>query len=343
MRGIIFYILLASVPIYYSILSLSCNNSIIADPSSPFSEISTISKYDIKEESNTANLRPFSVPELDLPSFPGTQSKKIDWNSAETRIKKIITKYKKARIGLVVKDLNTGYTIKHNADASFASASLVKIPIAITLFNEIANGTIPPNITPLYEEKHRAGGSGVLRTEKAGQKIHLQDLVYLMLAKSDNTATNILTDFIGMDKINKICKKYGWNNTNIVRQVMDLKERKNGVENWTTARDMASMLEALYNGKVVSRNTSNIILRFMLNPPIDDRLPRKLPSSIDVIHKTGLIYDNAHDVGILYLPGNQPVIVSALVDNIRSDYRYAKYLIANIARIIYEESVPKSV
>jgi beta-lactamase class A len=77
----------------------------------------------------------------------------------------------------------------------------------------------------------------------------------------------------------------------------------------------------------------------MLNPPIADRLPRKIPRSVNVVHKTGLIYDNAHDVGILYLPGDNEVLVSAMVDNIGTQYRKAKAAIADIARILYDEAV----
>jgi len=93
---------------------------------------------------------------------------------------------------------------------------------------------------------------------------------------------------------------------------------------------------------MISQEASREMIQFMTNPPIDDRLPRYLPPRIDIVHKTGLIYDNAHDVGIIYLPGDQAVLVSAFADNIGTNYMTAKETIASIARIIYEEATPPS-
>jgi len=76
----------------------------------------------------------------------------------------------------------------------------------------------------------------------------------------------------------------------------------------------------------------------MLNPPISDRIPRFIPKEVDIVHKTGLIYDNAHDVGIIFLPGSQPVLISAFTDNIGTNYLFSKNLIGSIARIIYDAS-----
>jgi beta-lactamase class A len=121
---------------------------------------------------------------------------------------------------------------------------------------------------------------------------------------------------------------------------MALELRARGIENWTTPRETADQIERLYRRTLISRGASDEILRFMLNPPIADRLSRHLPRSIDVVHKTGLIFDNAHDVGILYLPGDQPILVAAFVDGIGTDYSAAKLPIARIARILYEEATP---
>lgn len=263
----------------------------------------------------------------------------IDWRSVESRIKRVLMTQRRTRIGLVVKDLRGEYQMAYNADARFASASLVKIPVAVGLFHDIEAGKIDRRVPPVFEEKHRIGGSGVLRRHPSGGRYELDELLYLMLAKSDNTATNILSDLVGMDRVTEVCRAQGWKGTNMVRDVMALDLRRHGVENWTTPRDMAAIFEGLYRGSVVSPGASAEILRYMLNPPIADRLPRKIPRSVNVVHKTGLIYDNAHDVGILYLPGGNVVLVSALVDHIGSDYRRAKSVISEIAKIVYEEAL----
>jgi beta-lactamase class A len=146
----------------------------------------------------------------------------MDWKRVEARIAGVLRSQNRTRVGLVVKDLRGGFQMTHNADARFASASLVKIPLAVGLFHDIEAGRIDRGIAPIFEEKHRIGGSGVLRRYASGQRIGYEQLLYLMLAKSDNTATNILTDVVGMDRVTDICREYGWGRTNMVRGVMAL-------------------------------------------------------------------------------------------------------------------------
>ena len=265
-------------------------------------------------------------------------SRKIRWEIAESRIRKVLAKSRRTRFGLYMKNISTGKTIEVNAGSRFASASLVKIPILISLYREMAAGKIAPTLGPLYLERHRIGGSGVLKGEHSGVKVNLRDLCYLMLQHSDNTATNILTDLVGMRRVTEICREYGWKNTNMVRPVMALELRSKGIENWTTPREMGMMLESIHRGQIVSPAASKEMISLMLNPPIDDRLPRYLPERIDIAHKTGLIYDVAHDVGLIYLPGDQTILVSAFADRLGSNYRSAKIPMAQIARILYEEA-----
>jgi beta-lactamase class A len=274
------------------------------------------------------------------PHNPAGPSRAIDWRRAESRIRSILGGAGGVRFGLVIKDLGTGRLIEHNARARFASASLVKIPILITLYKDLSDERIRPSEGPVFREELRIGGSGVLKGERSGVKVNLRDLCHLMLQHSDNTATNILADLVGQDHVTSICRDFGWRHTDMVRPVMALELRRRGIENWTTPKEMAEMLEKMHRGELVSRKASDEMLRLMLNPPIDDRIPRYLPRGIDIIHKTGLIHDNAHDVGIVYLPGNQAVLISAFADSIGNDYRSAKIPIARIARVLYEEATP---
>lgn len=278
--------------------------------------------------------------QLDFPEprFAAVASRKIRWDVAESRIRATLAGARGARFGLYIKDLGTGRQMELNSTSRFASASLVKIPILIGLYREMAGGRIAPTEGPVFEERERIGGSGVLKGERSGVKVNLRDLCHLMLQHSDNTAANILADLVGMRRVTEICREYGWTNTNMVRPVMALELRRKGLENWTTPKEMGKMLEGMYRKTIVSPTASEEMMRLMLNPPIDDRLPRYLPERIDIVHKTGLIFDNAHDVGIIYLPGEQAVLVSAFADRIGSNYRAAKIPMARIARILYEEA-----
>lgn len=284
--------------------------------------------------------RPPMPLELREPRFPAKGGRTINWHRAERQIRTVVAEANKGRFGIIVKNLRTGCTIKINPDARFASASIVKIPIVIALYKDIHEGRIDPAAGAFFREDDRSGGSGALKSEPSGVRVNLRDLSHLMLARSDNTATNLLADLVGYDRVTRLCRSLGWPRTDLVRPVMALELRGRGIENWTTPRETADQIERLYRRTLISRGASSEILRFMLNPPIADRLSRHLPRTIDVVHKTGLIFDNAHDVGILYLPGEQSVLVAAFVDGIGADYRAAKLPIARIARILYEEATP---
>ncbi|HOK41102.1 MAG TPA: class A beta-lactamase-related serine hydrolase [bacterium] len=296
--------------------------------------------YNEQYANDLNNLKPTFLNELRLPqSYQKKESKKIDFNELEKRINNYLSKYKYVRVGYYIKDINRNEKIESNADELFASASVVKVPLALALFKDIENGLISTYRYPLYEERHRARGSGYLKRLKSGQRFSIADLTYLMLARSDNTATNILADIVGIDRVTKFCWKNGWVNTNFVRDVMDLKARDKGIENWTTPREIGEMFEALYKGTLLNRTLSNILLAYMLNPPIADRIPRYLPASVDVVHKTGLIYDNTHDAGIMFLGDNQVIVISVFVDNIGANYKIGKHIIGKIAEMVYEESI----
>lgn len=287
---------------------------------------------------STPGWRPALDLELSDPDFPETPGRSINWTIAQNRIRSIIHEYPEIRLGLFIKDLSTGKTFELNSRSRFASASLVKIPIVMALYDDLWSGRIAPDTGLVFLERHRIGGSGVLKSESSGVRVNLRDLAFLMLQKSDNTATNILTDAVGMRRITEYCSRNGWRRTDMVRPVMALELRRRGIENWTTPKEMGEMMERIYRGRAVSPAASEEMIRLMLNPPIDDRIPRYIPRGIDIVHKTGLIHDNAHDVGILYLPNRQPVLISAFVDGIGANYMAAKMPIARIARVLYEEA-----
>lgn len=272
------------------------------------------------------------------PRFSSDPGRPIRWSAVESRIRDVLAKHRDLRIGLYVKDVKSGKTFEFNANTRFASASLVKVPLAVGLYKDMANKRVDPTFGPVFETRHLIGGSGVLKNEVPGKRVNLRDLSYLMLSQSDNTATNIITDLVGQDRVTQLCREMGWPKTNMVRPVMALELRKIGIENWTTPREMGRMFEGLYQGSIVSPAASREIMSLMLNTYVDDRIQRWLPPGIDVVHKTGLIHDNAHDVGIIFLPNNQAVVIAAMVDGIGTNYMAAKRPIAQIARILYEEA-----
>jgi beta-lactamase class A len=237
-----------------------------------------------------------------------------------------------SEISLYIKDLSTEYEIKINSDKEIPSASLVKIPIMAAVYELAEKGDLSLNEKLTYKKKYRCGGSGIIKRSRYGTKFTIRELVELMITLSDNVATHMLIDRIGIKNLNKIFKELGLKNTNIDRFVMDLQARDKGIENYTTAEDIGLLLEKIYRGKLVSKEASVEMLLIMLKQRISDRIPKKLPTQVAVAHKTGLMKDVCHDAGIVYT-NNGDFIICVLTHNIKP--QVAKEIIADAAYMTY--------
>jgi len=237
-----------------------------------------------------------------------------------------------SEISLYIKDLSTEYEIKINSDKEIPSASLVKIPIMAAVYELAEKGDLSLNEKLTYKKKYRCGGSGIIKRSRYGTKFTIRELVELMITLSDNVATHMLIDRIGIKNLNKIFKELGLKNTNINRFVMDLQARDKGIENYTTAEDIGLLLEKIYRGKLVSKEASVEMLLIMLKQRISDRIPKKLPTQVAVAHKTGLMKDVCHDAGVVYT-NNGDFIICVLTHNIKP--QVAKEIIADVTYMTY--------
>jgi beta-lactamase class A len=235
-------------------------------------------------------------------------------------------------VAVYIKNLSTDYTIEINSDIQIPSASLVKIPIMAAVYYLVDRGELSLDEKITYRRKHRCGGSGIIKRFHYGKKFTIKELTELMITISDNVATHMLIDRIGMKKLNEIFRKLKLKNTNINRFVMDIKARNKGIENYTTAEDIGFLLEEIYNGKLISKEASNEMLLILLKQRICDRIPKKLPSYVAVAHKTGLMKDVCHDAGIVYT-NNGNFIICVLTQNLQP--KFAKEVIANISYMTY--------
>ena len=238
-------------------------------------------------------------------------------------------------VGLVVEDLDTGWEIAVNENFPVPSASLVKVPIMLSCFYAAQDGKISLKDTISLKSSEKVAGSKVLGNQPAGSVFTVEELFNPMITRSDNAAANILIGFLGFDTLNTYFKKMGLKNTNIARKMMDFEERREGEENYTTARDMAYLLEKLYRKKFLSKYISEKCLELLGQQKINDRIPRKLPKDGTFIaHKTGLERHICHDVGIVFTDkGN--FLICVLVKHKNKLARPAKKLISDIALLVY--------
>lgn len=254
--------------------------------------------------------------------------RKAAWAGLQNNIKQAKAGYN-GDVSIVIKDLDMNWEIAYNKEMPVPSASIVKIPIMAAYFSAADEGKLRLDDKLELKRSEKVDGSGTLKNALPGSAYTIEELIRLAITESDNTAANMLIDAMGFDRLNAYFAKLGLKATNLSRKMMDFKSRKAGIENYTTASDMALMLERLYRGKILSKKSAKKCLELLAEQKINDRIPKKLPANTIVAHKTGLENGVCHDVGIVYTAkGNFLICVLT-----KHEYRLAKPMKRLIARL----------
>jgi beta-lactamase class A len=237
------------------------------------------------------------------------------------------------RVGIYLKDLHTGKVWEYNADKIFPSASLVKVPIMASVFDKIKLGAITLDTQLRLTRRERVGGSGSLKWVRDGTSLSVMEIIYKMITESDNTATRMLIDYVGMDYLEDNFKRLGLVQTNICQEGMSLASGRVKNDNFTTAREMAGLMEQIYEGKLVNREASEFMLDVLKHNKSRSRLRKGLPLGWEIGHKTGLLRKSCHDVGIVFSPRGDFVL--AVLTSEVPDYTTAKNFISRVAKLTY--------
>lgn len=252
----------------------------------------------------------------------------------ESKIREYI-ETQKGDIAVVVKNLTTNEEIKINENFVFPSASTIKISILSELFNKINEGAFDFNETVETTEDMKTGGDGILKELDSGHKFTLKELATLMIILSDNTATNMLINLLGMDPINSTIQRLGLTNTKLQRKMMDSQAAGEGRDNLITANDLARILELIYRGENVNKEYSDIMLDILKRQQVRGRLDLYLPEDVVIAHKTGDLDYLEHDAGIVYLPEKEYLI--CVLTNKTETNKDGREIIGMISKFVYDE------
>ena len=238
-------------------------------------------------------------------------------------------------LSYIIKDLRYPQLFaEYNPDKKVIAASVIKIPILAAVMKAIAERKISLKQTVAISKKDVDGGSGVIKTMKLPATLTVEELLNLMITRSDNTATNEVIDLLGMQYLNEEFKKLGLKQTVLNRHMMDFVSRRKGRENYTSSQDIAMLLDQMYNGKLVSSRASKKMLSLLKQQQVNDRIPVYLPETIEVAHKTGLERSVVHDAGIVFTPKGD-YLICMLIENVK-EYKTAKKYIADTALLVYK-------
>lgn len=238
-------------------------------------------------------------------------------------------------IGLYYKNLNTGGTIEINEEESYLAASIIKLPILIETLNQIKDGVIRDDMMITLMEEDKVPSCGALNYMHNGIEVTIKDLYTLMIVLSDNTATNILINKLGIENINKTMNSLGLKNTRVNRLLYDEMEQKKGKENYFSPKEMGLLLQQIYNGELIHEKISEEIQRIMKLQLMDSKIPYLLPEDTVIAHKTGEATGITHDVGIIY--SKNPFIL-CFASN-KTIIPIAEDALKKIALLCYEESI----
>lgn len=259
--------------------------------------------------------------------------KDAEWLEMVTALDQASAAYS-GHVGIYIKDLQTGKTWEYNADRLFPSASLVKVPIMAAVFEKIRLGAITLDTQIKLTRRDRVGGSGSLKWVRDGTSLSVMEIIYKMITESDNTATRMLIDYVGMDFLQDNFRKLGLVNTNIGMDGMSLASGRVKNDNFTTPREMAGLMERIYTGQLVNREASEFMLDVLKHNKSKSRLRKGLPLGWEIGHKTGLLRRACHDAGIVFSPRGDYVI--AVLTSEAPNYTAAKNFISKVAKLTYK-------
>ena len=159
-------------------------------------------------------------------------------------------------------------------------------------------------------------------------KITNHDIAQFMIAVSDNTASNVLIDRLGMENVNATLRSLGLTKTLLRRHMMDFEATKRGNENVSTPQEMARLLETIYKGKALNKELTAEFIK-QLSTLKESEIPHDLPEGVQVANKPGSLKGVRNDCGIVFAK-NRPFAISVMTQNAR-DERAAERAISQIA------------
>jgi beta-lactamase class A len=237
-------------------------------------------------------------------------------------------------LGLALKDLETGNTFLINEREVFPQASSIKIAILLEAFKQAEEGRLKLDEFIALEESRKVAGSGVLYyLGRPSLRLSVHDTAVLMVVLSDNTATNLLIDKVGMEAVNRRLDVLGLAKTRLRRKMMDLKAAAEGRENVSTPIEMMTLLEKLWKGDVLKEPYRKDLLE-ILTIPKDSPLRAGVPEGIAVAEKPGELEAVRCDSGIVMLPG-RPYLLSVMTTYLKRDAD-GNPAITKISRLAYE-------
>jgi beta-lactamase class A len=281
-------------------------------------------------------------PAADDPKSPSASSPTL-----ESRLMPLI-KAHQGKVAVAVKPLANGggESFRYHADQVMPTASLIKFPVMIEAYRQAGAKEVDLDSFITLKKQDKVPGSGVLTYHFSdGVTIRLRDAVRLMIAYSDNTATNLVLDAIGIGATAATMEKMGYPHTKIHSKVFRRdtsvfpeRSKQYGLGS-TTPDEMIRLSEAVYRKQILNPSACDEMLEHLRACDDKDKFPRLLPPETKVAFKTGSLADTRTAAGIIECPAGPVAVCVMCYDN--QDKRWVpdnagNRLCAEIARAVYD-------
>ena len=238
---------------------------------------------------------------------PSAAKQKVLWQKLESTIHDV-DEHLDGVMGVAIEDLKTGEQFFLHENEVFAQASSIKIAVLGNLYLQAQQGKL--KLTDLYtvQASDLVPDSDIMGGLTPGvTRVTLRDLATMMVAVSDNSATNVLIDRVGMENVNAMLDSLGLAHTRLRRKMMDLDAARQGRENISTPREMMTLLEDIHKGKVLNKESTADFFK-VLSTNKNSWIPRDLPADVKIANKPGALEGVRNDSGIVLVEGRPYVI-----------------------------------
>lgn len=244
-------------------------------------------------------------------------------------------------VGYSITNLETNEHLERRGDEPFSTASLIKVPILVTLFDLAEQKQLTLDDPVVLTDLDKVGGAGQLQFLRSPLSLRLWDAAWLMSTLSDNTGTNLLLDRIKIRRVWQKMESLGLPRTKVhsgsmtrIASVAPDSSAKYGL-GVTTANEMAQLFTLMAQGRAVSRTADSTMLWILEHNEDDSKLMR-FNYGVRAAHKTGDVDASRTDCGVLYLPAR---VVACVLTKENVDTRYwtdaeGNAVIAHIGRAI---------
>lgn len=239
-----------------------------------------------------------------------------------------------ALTGLMVIDLTTGETIGINENTVFPTASTIKVPLLIEICKQAGQKKFSMTDIRQVRNADVVAGSGIIQALTDPSAFSIRNLCILMISISDNTATNLLIDLVGLNSVNTTMQSLGYTQTKLQRKMIDTLASGRGQENVATPAEAAKMLQQIYKGDMIDKAVSEQVLSLLKKcVRRNSRLSKGLPAEVPIIFKDGLLNGVSTEWAIVPLTGRPYAVV--MMENFKIENQPSQSM-EKVSGILYQ-------